>query len=71
MRECNSLEKANRSLLANPEHGQAYLKAALEVGDEREFLSALRTVMDSMIEAELNHDSAVRVLATWEKAQAA
>lgn len=70
MRECN-LVKTNPSLLANPEQGRAYLKAALETGDEREFLSALHAVMDSVINSEFTSDLEVPVLPTWENIKAA
>ena len=70
MYEHHSVEIDPR-LLVNPEHGRAYLKAALEIGDEREFLSALHAVMDSVIDAEYAPDSEVRVLPTWENAKAA
>lgn len=52
MSKYNSLSQVDRNYLANPKHGQAYLKAALEMGDEQEFLSALRAVMDSLIDSE-------------------
>jgi|GEM_PF-3990218 len=71
MCECNSFEKVDRSRLVNPEQGRAYLKTALEIGDEQYFLSALHAVMDSVIDAEFNSDSEVRVLPTWKNAEAA
>lgn len=69
MCECNSFE-IDRSLLANPDYGRAYLKAALEIGDE-EFLKALRAVMDSLVNFELDSDLEVSVLPTWENTKTA
>ena len=70
MRERNSFEKVDRSWLANPEQGRAYLKTALEFGDDR-FLSALHAVMDSVIDAEFNSDLELQVLPIKENIKAA
>lgn len=71
MRECNSLKKIDRSSLANPEQGRAYLKAALKLNDEQEFLSALHAVMDSFADSEFGSNSEVSVLPTLENAKVA
>lgn len=64
MRECNYFEKVDRSWLVNPEQGRTYLKEALEIGDEQEFLSALHAVMDSLLDSEFKSVAEVSALPT-------
>lgn len=52
MQERKSMEKADLSLLANPIQGRIYLKAALDRGDEQDFLQALHNVIDSLVDSE-------------------
>jgi len=71
MSECSSFGKVDRGWLANPEQGRAYLKAALKQNDEREFLSALHAIMDSLVDSEFNTNSEASVLPAWENAKIA
>lgn len=54
MEELKSVKEINQNFLTNPAQGQLYLKAALERGNEQDFLQALHNIMDSLLDSHLD-----------------
>lgn len=70
MQEYKLIEETGLNLLANPIQGRAYLKAALNQGDEQIFLQTLHEIMDSLLSSE-DGEYGLSSFPTWENAKVA
>jgi len=70
MQEHKFIEGVDLNLLANPIEGRTYLKAALNTGNERDFLQALHNIMDGLLAAE-NTASKTFPISAWEDVEIA